>query len=153
MNTENIFSTICTPSEVPSVVLKHFHIRCSDAHQQIEFIEKLSNHVKNENLGYIIGDGNCLLIDKSPKDLFSVIIQAFDKKSSASYRSVADFIKHFHDILCKHLSSQLILCLRRAEYLQDIEAYPIIADLFRGFGDSMVGFYLFDVLDPIICNT
>uniref|UniRef100_A0AC34G285 Origin recognition complex subunit 5 C-terminal domain-containing protein n=1 Tax=Panagrolaimus sp. ES5 TaxID=591445 RepID=A0AC34G285_9BILA len=137
MNKENIFSTICTPTEVPSIVLRHIHLRCPDANQQIDFIEKISEHVSDQNLAYKIGDGNCLLIDKSPKDLFSVIIQAFDKKSSASYRSVADFIKHFHGILCKDLSLQFILCLRRAEYLQDIEGYPVIADLFRGFGDSM----------------
>ena len=56
-------------------------------------------------------------------------------------------MKKFDDnILCKNdstLSKQFILCLRRAEYLQDIEGYPILADLFRGFGDTLVSLYIF----------
>jgi hypothetical protein len=142
MDIENIFSSIFISSEVPSTTLRHLHIRCQDSDQQIAFVKKLSDHVEDKSDDYIIGNGNCLMIDKSPKDLFAVIAQSFDGKSSSSYRSVADFLKHFHNIYAKSSSSQFILCLRRAEYLQDIEGYPVIADLFRGFGDPMFKKYV-----------
>ena len=90
------------------------------------------------------------MIDKSPKELLGVIAQAFHEDAPATFKNRDDFLKSFHEIALKGdkgLSQIFILCLRRAETLQDIEGSPLIADLFRGFGNKLVSlqFILFGI--------
>uniref|UniRef100_A0AC34QHD0 Origin recognition complex subunit 5 C-terminal domain-containing protein n=1 Tax=Panagrolaimus sp. JU765 TaxID=591449 RepID=A0AC34QHD0_9BILA len=130
VNKQEIFQTIWDFAQLELPYLRHFHITCN-ASQYDDFISDFENGCEE---GFVVCTTSCVSLGGRPKDLYNLLIEAADSTLKKNVRHPEEFAEMFLSLFSLHKVSRIFICLTDAECLRDVESYPILEELFSGFG-------------------